>query len=169
MNKAEFLAALRACLARLPQKEAEERLAFYSEIIDDKMEEGRTEEAAVAEIGSVDAVAAQILEDIPLMTIFKEKINPKTLRGWEIALMIIGFPVWLPLLCAFGAIVLAVYAVLWCVPVILWAVELPFFIMEYLSKGLFIGCKYTTKGILWISKKIAYAIKRMLVGKEQRR
>ena len=169
MNKAEFLAALRARLARLPQKEVEERLAFYSEMIDDRVEEGKTEAQAISAIGSVETVAAQILEDIPLMTIFKDKINPKTFRGWEIALMIIGFPVWLPLLCTFGAIVLTVYAVLWCVPVILWGVELPFFIMEYLSKGLFIGCKYTTKGILWISKKIAYAIKRMLVGKEQRR
>ena len=167
MNKTEFLAALRARLARLPQKEVEERLAFYNEMVDDRVEEGKTESEAISAIGSVEAVAAQILEDIPLMTIFKEKITSKTLRGWEIALIAIGFPVWLPLLLTFGALLLTTYAVIWCVPLVLWSVELPFLIFEYLSKYCFIGCKYTTKGTWWLSKKIAYGIKRMFVGKEK--
>ena len=165
MNKAEFLAALRARLARLPQKEVEERLAFYSEMIDDRVEEGKTEAQAISAIGSVETVAAQILEDIPLMTIFKDKINSHSLRSWEIALIVIGSPLWLPLLLTFGALVLVAYVVIWCVPLVLWAVELPFLIFEYLSKYCFIGCKYTTKGMWWLSKKIAYGIKRMFVGK----
>ena len=167
MNKKEFMAALRAKLSRLPKREVEERLSFYSEIIDDKIEEGRTEQMAIAEIGSVDAVAAQILADIPMLAIVKEKIKPKGgVRAWETALIVIGFPVWLPLFVTFFALALTVYAVLWCVPLALWAVELPFFIMAYFSKGLFIGCKYTTTGVLWLSKKMAYGIKRILVGGE---
>ena len=39
MLKQEFLDALKSRLAGLPQKEVEERLDFYSEMIDDKLEE----------------------------------------------------------------------------------------------------------------------------------
>ena len=39
MTKKEFLAALRRRLRAVPQAELRERLGFYSEIIDDKMEE----------------------------------------------------------------------------------------------------------------------------------
>lgn len=40
MLKEEFLAQLRGGLAGLPQEDLEERLAFYSELLDDRMEEG---------------------------------------------------------------------------------------------------------------------------------
>ena len=39
MNKEEFLNALRSALAGLPQEDIEERLAFYSESIDDRVED----------------------------------------------------------------------------------------------------------------------------------
>lgn len=53
MNKQEFLAALAEGLTGLPQADVEERLAFYGEMIDDRMEEGLTEEEAVKEAGPV--------------------------------------------------------------------------------------------------------------------
>ena len=53
MNKEEFLNALRSALAGLPQEDIEERLAFYSESIDDRVEDGLTEEEAVEAIGTV--------------------------------------------------------------------------------------------------------------------
>lgn len=58
MSKEEFLAQLRRGLAGLPQEDVEERLTFYSETIDDRIEEGLTEEAAVADVGDVDEIAA---------------------------------------------------------------------------------------------------------------
>ena len=39
MTKQEFLAELRRGLSGLPQNDIEERLNFYSEMIDDRMEE----------------------------------------------------------------------------------------------------------------------------------
>ena len=39
MNKQEFLMRLREGLSGLPQNEIEERLTFYSEMIDDRIEE----------------------------------------------------------------------------------------------------------------------------------
>ena len=54
MNKQEFLAQLRKGLSGLPQDDIEERLTFYSEMIEDQTEEGLSEDEAVAQIGSVD-------------------------------------------------------------------------------------------------------------------
>ena len=48
MNKQEFLSALQNALAGLPKKDRQKTLAFYSEMIDDRMEDGMTEEEAVA-------------------------------------------------------------------------------------------------------------------------
>ena len=56
MTKLEFLSALGKGLSGLPQDEVEERLNFYSEMIDDRMEEGLPEEEAVAQIGAVDEI-----------------------------------------------------------------------------------------------------------------
>ena len=61
MNKQEFLSQLQAGLSGLPECETEERLSFYSEMIDDYTEEGFSEEEAVTQIGSVSDVISQIL------------------------------------------------------------------------------------------------------------
>ena len=62
MNKQEFLTELRQGLSGLPQNDIEERLAFYGEMLDDRIEEGLSEDAAVAEIGDADEIVRQILE-----------------------------------------------------------------------------------------------------------
>ena len=54
MTKNEFISSLGARLSGLPKDEACERLAFYSETIDDRIEEGMSEAAAVRDVGSVD-------------------------------------------------------------------------------------------------------------------
>ena len=76
-------------LSFLPWEEAEERIDFYSEMISDQMEEGLSEEEAVAKIGSVEDIVSQILSDIPLSKLVKEKIKPKRKMGaWEIIFLI---------------------------------------------------------------------------------
>lgn len=123
MSKQEFIDKLRAKLSGLPKQELEERLNFYSEMIDDRMEEGHSEQEAVSEIGSVDEIAAQIVADIPLVKIAKEKIKPKRrLKAWEIMLLVLGSPIWLSLLIAAFAVILSLYASLWSVIISLWAV-----------------------------------------------
>ena len=123
MNKQEFLAQLRKGLSGLPQKEAEERLNFYSEMIDDRMEDGLSEEEAVAVAGSVDDIVFQTVSQIPLTKIAKERIKPKRqLATWEILLLVLGFPVWFPVGIAIAAVLFSVYVTLWSVIVSLWAV-----------------------------------------------
>ena len=52
MTKREFLAQLRKGLSGLPQDDIEERLTFYGEMIEDRKEEGLSEEEAVSAVGS---------------------------------------------------------------------------------------------------------------------
>ena len=122
MNKQAFIEALREKLRGLPKSEVEDRLAFYSEMIDDKTEEGISEEDAVAGLGSPDALATQIISQIPISKIAKETVKPKRLRAREIVLLCLSFPIWLPLLLAGAAILLSLYAVLWTLIISVWAV-----------------------------------------------
>ena len=124
MNRQEFLTSLRNGLTGLPRDDVEERLAFYEEMIDDRIEDGLTEEDAVAEIGPVDAVIRQIVAETPLPKLVQERIRPKRrLRAWEIVLLVLGSPLWLALLIAGFAVVFSVYVVIWALIASLWAVE----------------------------------------------
>lgn len=123
MNKQEFLQRLRDDLSGLPSSELEERLSFYAEMIDDRVEDGISEEEAVADIGSLKEISSQILSDIPLSRIAKETIKPKRrLKAWEILLLALGSPIWLSLAVAAFAVILSVYAVLWSLIISVWAV-----------------------------------------------
>ena len=51
MTKKAFLSELRAALSALPEQEQNERLRFYAEMIDDRMEDGMTEEEADEKAG----------------------------------------------------------------------------------------------------------------------
>lgn len=123
MNKQEFLSELRKRLSGLPKYDVDERLGFYSEMIDDRIEEGLSEEDAVSEIGSVDEVASQIVSDIPLSKLVKEKIKGKRRPyGWEIAFLAIGSPIWLSLIIAAVAVIFSLYITLWSLIASLWAI-----------------------------------------------
>ncbi len=182
----------------LPKDDIAERLAFYSEMIDDRIEEGLTEEEAVAGIGPIEDIVSQTISEIPLTKLVKEKIKPeRSLKGWELALIIIGFPLWFPLLIAGLAIVFSFYVVIWAVVVYLWAavvsvgasalfgtlVSVVQFVngrtvpglallgMSLAAAGLailmFFACIGLTKGAAKLTGKIALGIKSMFIKKEK--
>lgn len=123
MKKREFLIKLQDQLSGLPQDEVKDRLDFYSEMIDDRMEEGISEKEAVARIGSVDEIASQILAQIPLTKLIKEKMKPnRRFKTWEIVLLAVGSPIWLSLLVSAFAVLISLYAVLWSGVISAWAV-----------------------------------------------
>lgn len=122
MNKIEFLEKLRSGLSGLPQDEIDERLSFYGEMIDDRIEDGLSEEEAVSQIGSVEEIVSQTVADIPLAKLVKEKVKPnRKLRAWEIVLLAVGSPIWVSLLIAAVAVVFSIYVSLWSVIISLWA------------------------------------------------
>ena len=197
MYKNEFLAVLKNALSGLPEGDVDERLAFYAEMIDDRMEEGASESEAVAGIGSAEEIAAQVIAETPMTKLVKERIKPsRGLRAWEIALLVLGAPLWFPLLVAAGAVVLSMYVVLWSLIAALWAAELAlcafaaggivtaavYFFKGHSLPGIatlgvallaagasvfaFYGCAAATKGIVNLTKKAARGIKTRLVRKD---
>ncbi|MDD6188494.1 MAG: DUF1700 domain-containing protein [Clostridiales bacterium] len=125
MNRAEFLAALRKDLNGLPPEDIEKSAEFYSELMDDHMENGLSEEEAAAALGSVDEIAAQILSETSLPKLIKAKVKPnRALKVWEVILIILGAPLWLPLLLAAMICFFSIYIVLWAVIFSLFAADL---------------------------------------------
>ena len=115
MTKLDFILALNERLAGLPREEVRERISFYAEMIEDRMEEGLSEEEAVAAVGSVEEIARQIASEIaPAPPQAKPDRRMKT---WEIILLAVGAPIWLSLLIAAFAVVFSLYVTLWAVPV----------------------------------------------------
>lgn len=197
MNKQEFLTALREALFGFPREDVEERLSFYGEMIDDRVEDGLTEEAAVAEIGPVDEIVSQILAETPLPKLVQQRIRPnRSLRAGEIVLLVLGFPVWFPLLLSAAAVLFSVYVTVWSVIVSLWAAEFSLaagavgglvssvvllfhgegargllmlgsaLICAGLSVFGFFGCKAIVKGILRLTQKFALWVKSLFLRKE---
>ena len=122
MNKQEFIAELRVKLSGLPKSDVEERLSFYSEMIDDRTEEGLSEEEAIGALGSTEEIVLQIIEESPFKKIARERIKKKRRLGvWEVVLISLGAPIWLSLIISAIAVVISLYASLWGVVVSFWA------------------------------------------------
>lgn len=117
MTKEVFLQELAHKLHQLPDQEAKQQLAYYEEFLDDMMEDGIAESDAVAKLGDINAIAADIMREQPLTTLVKNRVRPK--NGWTKAavfLIILGAPLWIPLLFALiltaGAVALSLAAVI---------------------------------------------------------
>ena len=159
MNTKEFIDKLQKKLRTLPKAEAAERISFYLEMIDDGIEEGLSEEEAIARIGSIEEIAGQIVSeanaDEGKALSGKSKLSPL-----EWALVIIGSPIWLPIFIAAMAIFSCVYVAVWVLIAAIWAIEAPFLIFSYISKYLLAFCKIATKctysftksGFNWLGK-----------------
>ncbi len=128
MTKQEFLTQLQNGLSVLTESDAQERLNFYSEMIDDRIEEGLSEEEAVVQIGDVNEITASILSEIPQRVPASaavkqenhanqqetpKKPRKKGMEPWQIVMLILGAPLWVPLLIAAFSVVIALIAVLW--------------------------------------------------------
>ena len=163
MYKQKFISTLKRRLSGLPRQEISERVNFYSEMIDDRIEEGLSEREAVAAVGSIDSIVAQVRNENPRRSSGVSVLG-RSLRGWEIAVIIIGSPVWLPLLLAAAAIIFSLYAVMWSLIAVLWVLEIPFFIMGFISKYLLVGCAQSTRSALYLTKKGASIIRRRKNG-----
>ena len=137
MTKLEFLSSLRERLTGLSSLSAEDlerSLEYYSESIDDRMEDGLTEEEAVEAMGSIDEIVAQILMGASMPkpnkpNKGKEKAKERSNHAWGpgvFVLLIFGFPLWFPLLIAVCSVAFSLYIALWSVIVALYAVDVAF-------------------------------------------
>lgn len=123
MSREEFLEQLRNGLSGLSQDDIEERLTFYSEMIEDGKEEGLSEEQAVAAVGAVDEIVTQAVAESDSAKAAKEPVkSKKRLSVGEIILLVLGSPIWLSLGIAAFAVIISLYFLLWAVIISLWAV-----------------------------------------------
>lgn len=196
MNKDEFLSALREKLNGVPKDDINKSLDFYAEMIDDRIEDGMSEEEAVEALGNMEDIIGQILSEISLPKLVKEKVKPNhALKTWEVVLLVLGAPLWVPLLMALCIAVLSVYLAVWSVILSLYAVDLAVAVSgvaciavgiaglvhgRFLVLGVMFGCgllliglsvllffafNLITKGILWLSKKTLLGIKGLFIKK----
>lgn len=192
MNKEKFLNELRCKLKGLSKEDIDGHISFYEEIISDIMEEGKTEEEAISEIGSVDKIVNDIAQDTSLISLVKQKMKPKkNFSGLQIALIIIGFPIWLPLLIVILVLILVALILTWVFLLVAYAIEVSFIVgsiaslilfLVYLLMGdanfillggaialaglsilLFFGCKGLGKLIVLLNKKTLLGVKTMLI------
>ena len=124
MNKTEFLHELGIEILGLPQEDVERWLEYYTEMLEDRIEDGMSEAQAVASLGDPKVIARQILVQTPFTKLIKNKIKPKRkLRVWELILVILGSPIWLVLAVSAIAVFFSVFASLWAGIVSIWACE----------------------------------------------
>ena len=162
-------------------------------VLTDK-EDGLSEEDAVADMDAPNDVVDQILADMPLTKLVKEKIKPShRLKAWEIILLILGSPIWAPLLLTAIVLVIAMAVVILALLLSFYAIVLsmavagiggllgviPFFVTQNVPAALFmlgaafagiglailfiVAVKPVTIGIFKLYKASVNGIKRMFV------
>lgn len=196
MNKYAFLTELRARLWPLPEEDAKRSVEYYSEMIDDRMEDGLTEEEAVAAIGSIDDVVNTILATgATVRPAVQSGKPPRRLRWWEILLLILGFPVWGSLVISVAAVIFSLWISLWSVVISIYATSVAlgvstlgcifgsFFMFDvpgttFVALGAALICaglailffllgNLTAKGMIQLTKLTLKGIKGIFIRKEQ--
>ena len=196
MDKNSFIIALRSKLSGLPAEDIDKTVEYYSELIADRMEDGLSEEDAVSDLGSIDDIAKKIIEETPITKLVKSNIKPKkSVSPLIIILIILGIPVWVPIVLSAAVTVLSLYISVWVVAVSLFAVVFALAgasvggivsAVLLMAKGsivagiallgaclvliglfilLFILCKYGVKLIVWLTKTCILSIKKLIIRK----
>lgn len=198
MNKTEFMTELSRRLSGLSNEDIKKSLAYYNEIIEDSKEDGMSEQEAVASLGDIDEIATQIVMDTPITKLVKEKVkHRRTLRTWEIILIILGSPIWVSIGIAVVSVIFSLYISVWAIVFSLFVTVFALFVSAFafliaavwllftkafaqsallvgaafviagITILLYLGTYYTAKGIAILTKNIFKSIKKSFVKKEE--
>lgn len=129
MTEKEFLCEIKSKTKHLSKAERRELLAYYGEMISERMEDGMSEAQAVEAIGSVD----ELLASYTGLDGNSPKPKDSRLKGWQIVLIAVGSPLWISLALAAFCVLLALYIVVWALVIVLYAVFAAF-------AAAFVGC-----------------------------
>lgn len=115
MNRIEFIKSLSSQLSyTMKPEEVRELVDYYDEIILDRMEEGLSEEEAVSKLDTPD----QIIDAIKGTPLEIKLPVSKKLTPYLFLLLVLGFPLWGSLALAASLLVLSLYLLIWCIPLI---------------------------------------------------
>ena len=120
MKKLEFINELGTQLHAMPPEEVRPLLDYYMEIVADRMEDGMTEEDAIASLGPIPELAEKILAEqpqleppsIPAPTAAPAPTKKRRWSGNAIALAILLSPLWLTLFFVLLGVEIALWATL---------------------------------------------------------
>ncbi|MEG1886771.1 MAG: DUF1700 domain-containing protein [Oscillospiraceae bacterium] len=130
MTKMEFIENLKKHIELLPQNEQQRSIAYYDEIIDDRIEDGTPEDEVIESLGDMREIVNSIMYDMSIPALVRARVSEsreKTPnRGVWITLAIVGSPIWFPLGLAFALLILALYATVWSLIIALYAIVLSF-------------------------------------------
>ena len=126
MTKSEFISALDKKMAAFPAEDRQRTLEYYVEMIDDRMDEGLSEEEAVRSLGSIDRIYGETVSGLPLRSVILKRLTPtRRFKVWEYILIFFGFLVFgLPIIASLFAVAVSLLASLWAVVISLYAVPI---------------------------------------------
>ena len=186
MNKNQFISEIKSRLSNYPEVEIDKAMAFYVESIDDRVEDGMSEEEAVASLGNINEIIDNIKGELPLNTIVKNKIESQKKKSnnnlWLIVLLIVTSPIWITLLLAIGGTIvgaiasifglgisiialfgvgslLGIIAAVYCM---VNSITMPVGAVVLVIGIMLIGIGMiipVTKGVIWVFKKLIQGIK----------
>jgi len=195
MNKEQFLAAIQQGLTGLNKQDLDQTIDYYREMIDDRIEEGLTEEQAVEAMGPSQEIVAQVLADTSFAKLIKSTSSKKRdMRPWEITLLIVGSPIWGSLLLGAASLLFGLYVLIWSGVLLLYAADLcfasaglgvvaslfllftgqPVQALLFFGAGLvgagiaipvFFGCNKAALGVVKLSKAFVIRLKQFILKK----
>lgn len=118
MTKRQFIGELKSKTKHLTKAERRELISYYNEMITERLEDGMSEEEAVAALGSIDELLSSY---VPQEYKARERRTAR-LRPWHIVLIVLGSPVWFSLMVAFLCLLMCYYIVIWCLVAVCYAV-----------------------------------------------
>ena len=137
MNKQEFLNELQKKLFSLEQSDIDKYKDYYSEMIDDRIEDGLSEEEAVFDLGEIENIISQILSDCPrrkaVETTNIETKSKKLSSGWIILITVLTAPFWFPFVTSVISVAFSLIIAAFAVIIALYAIVFAFFVFGIIS------------------------------------
>lgn len=140
MSREEYISQLRQKLTENKIPGIDSMIEFYDEAIADRVEDGMSEDEAVGAMEDIDSIVKAAMLDKPITSLMADNVKKRHKEASEsghgtlfVVLMIVGFPIWFPLLVAFLSIIFSLYIAMWAIVVSIYAVELSFAISAVVS------------------------------------
>jgi len=139
MTKQEFLQGLETRLQQENIANVDSVLDFYDEMISDRMEEGMSEEDAVAKNEDIESIVNSMNLEKSMPNLIKDTIAKKhdnakknnKSASWTV-LLVIGAPIWIPLALAYMAVVFSFILCIFSLLLAYFAIALSFSVSSIL-------------------------------------
>lgn len=95
MLKNEYLDKLDKALSKLKEEDRKQALAYYEELIDEHMENCHDEKIAISKLRSIEEAVKVTYDELPTSKRMVARFSTGNV-GFNICLIIMLFPLWLP-------------------------------------------------------------------------